>query len=626
MSNGTLVDTTVSGAGAGGGGKSGVVALIAKGEEPSTPYASGSKWYYDGKIYTALTTTTKDSGVTPSTEVSYLYNGVYYSWNGSDLVADNQTNLVHKSEEETITGPKTFSGALKANTMPKGDISKNVATTEFVYDHSLQSHEELGVTFDLVTSAGTRKLAAASLICTPGTDLVEAVDDFAEHEAFKGYYAVCRYNETSQKMEVYAIQDTLEYDECFETGQDNRKHLKPGNYLFRFFHIFWYKLTIDANGKPTVIISAEDKTSAGYKVSPMHNRNGVLHEWWPISVYAMGESSEEADGGFALRDDLCPLTYKTIVQFENLARTRGCRVFGYKEMLSLQLLGLVKYASLDWQSFVGKGNTGGWGGEGSNLYAQTDETDSNFIIVKKSDWTAQNYGNGISDTRKCIAIGRNDANAVYYRVVSSEDYSIEGDSTAYTKVVIDGTVSTTAGTTKWCRGMQTVGNIDDILGLDGEDTGGGAFVSDRRPVATMGLINLYGNCGTFLGGIAGVGDGTNEVVYVNPNPDGTVDYSKATITANWVNVGGTVPSASVNNGLFNATADLNADIFLFKGNAGSGKTNDQQYFAHANNTVYRGFYGGPCSYGALAGGFYLDLNNAVSNAYRSNGCRLVFVP
>lgn len=622
MSKGTLVDTIVAGSGAGGGGKSGVVALIAKGEEPSTPYASGSKWYYDGKIYTALTTTTKDSGVTPSTEVSYLYNGVYYSWNGSDLVADDQTNLVHKSEEETITGPKTFSGALKANTMPKGDISKNVATTEFVYDHSLQSHEELAVTFDLVTSAGTRKLAATSLRCVPGTDLVEAVDDFSEHEAFKSYYAVCRYNETSQKMEVYAIQDTLEYDDCFELGADNKKHLKPGNYLFRFYHIFWYKSIIDANGKPAPIISAEDKTAAGYKVSPMHDRNGVLYEWWPIAVYAMGESSEEADGGFAIRDDVPPLTYKTIVEFENLARTRGCRTFGPKEMLSLQLLGLVKYANLDWQGFVGKGNTGGWS---DSLKCQTDETDSNFIIVKKSEWTGANQST-VPDTMKCIAIGASAATAVWYKVISSEDYTIENDATAYTKVVIDGTVSTTAGTTIWCRGMQTVGNIEDVLGLDGEYTGNGTIASDRRPVKTMGLMNLYGNCGTFLGGIAGVGDGTNEKIYINPNPDGTVDYSKATITANWIDVGGTVPSASVNNGLFNASADLNADIFLFKGDAGSGKSGDQQYFAHANNTVYRGFYGGACNYGADAGGFCLRLAYAVSTTYRSNGCRLVFVP
>ena len=353
----------------------------------------------------------------------------------------------------------------------------------------------------------------------------------------------------------------------------------------------------------------------------MHNRNGVLHEWWPISVYAMGESAEEADGGFALRDDLCPLTYKTIVEFENLARTRGCRVFGYKEMLSLQLLGLVKYASLDWQSFVGKGNTGGWS---DSLKCQTDETDSNFIIVKKSEWTGANQST-VPDTMKCIAIGASAETAVWYKVVSSEDYTIENDDTAYTKVVIDGTVSTTAGTTIWCRGMQTTGNIEDVLGLDGENTGNGTIASDRREVKNMGLMRLYGDCGTFAGGIAGVGNGTTEGIYVNPDPDGTVDYSKATITANWIkvcdNAGGTI-----SNGLFEATANLSADAFIFKNGSSGGKTNDNQYYAHANNTVYRGFYGGACSGGASAGGFYLGLDRAVSYAYRYRGCRLVFVP
>lgn len=624
MANGTINKGSLlrfSGGSGGGGGKIGTVVLVAMGSQPSTPYTVGSKWFYNGKIYTATSTTTTDGGVTPSYDTAYLYNGTYYYWDGSTLQGADESNLVHISGTETITGNKTFSGETKAVTPANDDISTKVATTEFVYNHTLQSHEELGVTFDLVTAAGTRKLAATSLRCVPGTDLVEAVDDFAEHEAFKGYYAVCRYNETSQKMEVYAIEDTYEYEQCFETGTDGRKHLKAGNYLFRFFHIFWYKLEIDSNGKPMVIISAEAKD--GYKVSPMHNRNGTLHEWMGVSVYCIGETDEADDGGFALRDDVPPMTYKTIVEFENLARTKGLRVFGYKEMLSLQLLGLVKYASLDWQSFVGQGNTGGWK---DNCYCKTDETGANYIIVLTSDWTGANWGNGVVDTKKCVAIGSSTSNAVWYKVVSSEDYTIENDATAYTKVIIDGTVDTTADTTKWMRGMETVGNIADILGLDGEDTGNGDYASARRPVKTMGLMNLYGNCGTFLGGIAGVGDGTNEVIYVNPDPDGTVDYSKATITANWTNVGGTVPSASVNDGLFNATANLNADIFLFKGDAGNGKTDDQQYFAHANNTVYRGFYGGTCDHGARAGGFFLHLTIAVSYTYRNTGCRLVLVP
>jgi hypothetical protein len=138
-------------------------------------------------------------------------------------------------------------------------------------------------------------------------------------------------------------------------------------------------------------------------------------------------------------------------------------------------------------------------------------------------------------------------------------------------------------------------------------------------------MRLYGDCGTFEAGIAGVGNGTTEGIYVNPDPDGTVDYSKATITANWIkvcdNAGGTIT-----NGLFEATANLSADAFIFKNGSSGGKTNDNQYYAHTNNSVYRGFYGGTCYYGAIAGGFCLNLNNAVSHTSRALGCRLVFVP
>lgn len=621
-----LWNTLKGGGGSGGGGKSGVVSLIAMGSQPATPYAAGSRWYYDGKIYKAISTTETDGGETPSYDIAYLYDGTYYFWNGSTLQGADESNLVHITGAETITGPKTFTNTVLVNTPQQDDISKKPATTEWVYQHSLQSHEELGVVFDMVTSAGTRKLAATSLNCVPGTDLVEAVDDFKDHEAFKAYYAVCRYNSETQKMEVYAIEDTLEYDECFEEGDDNKKHLKPGNYLFRFYHIFWYKLTIDENGKPTAIISAEDKTADGYKVSPMHDRNGVLHEWWPVSVYAAGESADAADGGVALRDDLCPITYKTILQFETLARTIGCGTFGAKEALSLQLLGVIKYANLDWQAFVGKGNTGGWS---DGLKCQTTETDANYIIVKATEWTGANQSS-VPDEIKCIAIGASVASAVWYKIDTDnpvEDVTITIDDTpvACKKVYIEGTVSTTAGTTIWCRGMQTTGNIDDVLGLDGEYTGNGNIASDRRPVKTMGLMNLYGNCGTFLGGIAGVGDGTTEAIYINPNPDGTVDYSKATIVADWTkvcdNAGGTIT-----NGLFEATANLGADAFIFKNGSSGGKTNDNQYYAHANNTVYRAFYGGACINGASAGGFFLFLSSAVSSAYRGNGCRLVFVP
>ena len=122
------------GAGPGSGGKIGTVALVAMGSQPSTPYTVGSKWFYNGLIYTATSTTTTDGGVTPSYDTAYLYNGTYYYWDGSALQGADESNLVHISGTETITGDKTFSGELKAVTQPVTDASEKAATTQFVKD------------------------------------------------------------------------------------------------------------------------------------------------------------------------------------------------------------------------------------------------------------------------------------------------------------------------------------------------------------------------------------------------------------------------------------------------------------------------------------------------------------
>lgn len=127
-------------AGPGGGGKTGTVVLVAMGSQPSTPYTVGSKWFYNGKIYTATSTSAHDSGVVPSYDTAYLFNGTYYYWDGSALQGADESNLVHITGTETITGNKTFSGKADfqgettAVTQATSDSSQKVATTQFVKD------------------------------------------------------------------------------------------------------------------------------------------------------------------------------------------------------------------------------------------------------------------------------------------------------------------------------------------------------------------------------------------------------------------------------------------------------------------------------------------------------------
>ena len=129
------------GTGTGSGGKIGTVVLVAMGSQPSTPYTVGSKWFYNGKIYTATSTSAHDSGVVPSYDTAYLFNGTYYYWDGSTLQGADESNLVHISGTETITGDKTFSGKSDFQgettvvTQPTSDSSQKAASTQFVKDY-----------------------------------------------------------------------------------------------------------------------------------------------------------------------------------------------------------------------------------------------------------------------------------------------------------------------------------------------------------------------------------------------------------------------------------------------------------------------------------------------------------
>ena len=658
----------------GGGGSAGVVTLIAMGSQPSTPYVRGSKWFYDGKIYTALTTTTKDSGVDPSYNTAYLYDGVYYYWDGSSLQTKPEDNIVHITGTEIITGNKKFTGITEAVTQHNDDISDKVATTAFVYNHSVKSHEELGVSFNLSSSAGTRILGAASLNFSKSTDVAAGTDDFKGHEIFEGYDILVTYNAETGKAEQFAVEGTYEYETHFGL---------PGFYSFRMFHIFWYKLEIDDDGNTMVILSAEAKD--GYKVSPMHDRNGVLHEWIGISKYSIGEpfriklvafeeqpatytegdkwyyngliytatSDNTTDEGvepdfdsvynfngtnyywngedmqttnntpFTITTGRPPICSRTIAQFEALPRKKGLRLFGIKEQTSIQYLGLVKYANLDWQATLGNGNTTGYKGDAK---AVTDETNVDYVILTATHWNASSQINTVPVNKQCIGVGTASA-TTWYRIISVEDVtvSISGTDTACKKVYIEGTVSTTANTTVLCLGMELTGGSDNVLGLDGENTGNGDYNASKMPNKTFGLDNFIGNAGQMVGGLAGIGDGTTEHIYFNPDPDGTVSYTKSSIEANWIEVT-TNAGGTITNGRFEATRLLGKDMFLFKNGSSNGKTNDNQYYAHVNNTVYRAFSGGTCSLGANAGGFYLLLSSAVSVTHLLHGGRCVFIP
>jgi len=583
-----------------GGSIAGKVALIAMNEQPATPYNVGNKWFYNGKIYTAVSTSAADDGVVPDYNTVYLYDGQNYFWDGTTLQVSDESNLVHKDGTETITGDKDFTGKTEANTPNTDDISRKVATTEFVYRHSLKSHEELGVSFNGSSATGTRILGATTLNFAISTDAAAGTDDFKEHEVFQSYDVLVKYNSVSAKAELFAVEDTFE----FETYKN-----AAGYDVFRMIHIFWYKLEIDADGGITIILSAEPKD--GYKVSPAHSRNGQLHEWIGIGKYAICEPADTDDGQFAVRSGLYPDTNRSQQQYEALVRTKGQRLMGINEVTTLQLLGLVKYASLDWQTKIGQGNTGGW----KEAKVKVGQTDANSVIINNSDWNSNL--NPVIDLC-CIKV-----NEHWHKVISKETYS---ENSNYVVLTMEegATETTVADTTTVYIGMQMTGGADSVLGIDGENTGSGNIGTTRRPILTLGIENLFGNCGARLGGCMNKVASGVATFYINPDPDGDYVYPNDSNDKGWTAATADFGKTSANNLKFVDSENLDLDAFLPSNNTG-GKTGDYAYLTGTNGR-YTVFFGGTCNRGGNAGGFCLVCDSALSYAYRTYGARSVFIP
>lgn len=653
----------------GGGGVTGKVALIAMNEQPATPYNVGNKWFYNGKIYTALTTTTTDDGVTPDFNTVYLYDGQNYFWDGTTLQIVDETNLVHKDGEETITGKKTFTEEVKVKTPAKDDISNNAATTEWVFNHTLANHKEFGVEI-APDGTATRLFGAAAFTFSKSTDVAAGTDDFKQYDIFNTFNVLVKYNAVSGKAEIVANDGTWEFD--------NYRGL-PGYYDFVGVKIFWYKLKILDTDKIRILISEEPK--AGYKVSPAHSRNGVLHEYIYIARYPIGRepltvaidsitapeqpytigykwydngkiytatSETETDGGvdtekntsyvcngtyyyydgesfvaqaaeepFTIASGVPPMVSKTVVQFDTLAKTRGLSLFGLKEITSLQLLATVKYASFNWQNVIGSGNTAGWKGDAK---AVTTETNENFVIVTKTHWDGSSQINTVDVTKQCIGVGDSSV-TTWHKILSVEDVTVDG--VACKKVFIADKVSTTANTTVICLGMELTGGADNVLGLDGENTGSGVYNAAKRPNVVFGIQDLFGNCGQFAGNAVNKVANSVGTILSNPNPDGAVDYPTTTDDKGWEVVTNKIPTTNRNNYKFLPSEDLTIDAFLF-GNTSGGLTGDQQYYT-ASAGIKRIFYGGTCYNGTIAGGFYLSCGNDLSDHGRISGGRCVFV-
>ncbi|MBQ4493286.1 MAG: hypothetical protein II972_01600 [Elusimicrobiaceae bacterium] len=459
---------------------------------------------------------------------------------------------------------------------------------------SSDNQDLLGVSFDGTNAAGTRTYGAADLSFTKSTDQAAGTDPFRENPIYQGYYVLVKYNSTTQKAEIVAYEGTKKYDDMITANEEDFD-------VVRMFPLFYFKHIIDNQGKIQIVLSKTAK--AGFKPSPMHYRNGVLHEWIGITRYAWGNAGS---GAIAARAGLYPLTNTTRDSFETKARARGMRVFGIKEASALQILGCVKYANLNWQSAIGAGFSGAPTSDRTITIAQEN---ANSVIVSNS-YTA-NFPVGAS-----IYLASNDFRTITGNTAYDED-NIE--------VSFGGAPFTSTTSTKVHGGLAINGSADNVKGLDGENTAMHAS-ANRRSVIILGIENLFGNCWKFLTDTMRM-NGTS-ASYFNPNPDGDSTYPEESNLRGWQQ-GPIILTTSGYIKRFAPTYSLGDLTHLsIPAELGGNENNPVGDYQYSNDATERKccLFGGTLGGGAFGGPFCLSWSYGLGVAGWFDGALGVFVP
>ena len=469
-----------------------------------------------------------------------------------------------------------------------------------------------GVSFNGVSATGTRLYAAAGKTFSPASNTSAGTDDFKNEAMFAGYYALVKYNSTSQKAEIIAYEGTPEYDAYIAAGTEDFD-------VVRMFPKFYYKHTINADGATEILLSSTEK--AGFKPSPMHYRydstqqKWVLHDWVGITRYAWGYDSS-ATGGMASKKGLYPLNKTSEASFYTKASARGLRVFGAKEFSALQLLGCVKYASQNWQNAVAAGYTDA----NVNVVCKEDTTGENYVVVPYTTANASIFAVG-----RMFAFQDDRAYNVM-RTVTAIDTAYDTEH-SYMKITFSGDVcpTITVDTTKIYAGLAVNGTADNVKGLDGRNAAMDTNAS-RCSAVYLGIENLFGNCTKACSGIARY-DGS---MWIKDDPDHDNTWLTTTSQTGWKRACASLDSTDGYIKRFHPTTGMGEFDWLSspieKGGDSSAPVGDKVYPNATTNTVYMCGWGGDLRIGAYYGPFFMSLNLAPSYTNCLWGALGVFIP
>ena len=201
--------------------------------------------------------------------------------------------------------------------------------------------------------AGERLYDAKGIKWIPSTYTTAGVDGFANLAPFNVKQCITRYNTTTGKREFVAYKGEDGYDDALK--EDNTDVLIE-------FPKFYYKRPSNYEW----LVS--DQYISGFSPSPMHYRNGVMHDYVRISKYVINSTYRSIPDSYAAdqpgstigseTEPASASNIHTLHQYRTNLRARGMYVLDYAAYCSLQILMLVKYANLDISNTVGLGNYG----------------------------------------------------------------------------------------------------------------------------------------------------------------------------------------------------------------------------------------------------------------------------
>ena len=262
-----------------------------------------------------------------------------------------------------------------------GNITDSTIANNVMAQMATGSKKVYGVQF---ASDGTavRTYDAKGLIFEPSSTTVSGQDDFINADNGKSPFHIreclSQYNSSTGKQEIIAYEG--------DTGYATKRANSAYNVMIEFPKFYYSR-----PAQYEWIVSSYPHE--GFLPSPMHYRNGVMHDYVYVAKYMSNSSYMSRPGQTIVTNPTWNNndgTGYTIANFRTNFRSKGMYNIDYAVVCSINILMLVKYASLNIQNVIGygwtgtnqKASTGGADGvKGKDGYTASDKMSTGQIVA-----------------------------------------------------------------------------------------------------------------------------------------------------------------------------------------------------------------------------------------------------